>query len=69
LEASVAGSDKITLGSGPSTVSLEKGGDAKLDGVKTTLTGSAEATLNGGGSTTVSAGGKVAIQGALVALN
>jgi type VI secretion system secreted protein VgrG len=43
--------------------------EATLTGAKATVNGDAEATLNGGGKTTVSAGGKVAIQGAIVALN
>ena len=63
---------------------VASGGEVSLNGTKTTVSGSAEvtatgakatvngdseATLNGGGKTTVSAGGKVAIQGAIVALN
>lgn len=56
---SVSGEKTIVSGSSEATVT----------GGKATVNADSEATLNGGGKTTVSAGGKVAIQGAIVALN
>lgn len=80
----IEGTDDSTINSGGNGLSAAKGGDVSVNGKKTTISGSSEvtatgakatvngdseATLNGGGKTTVSAGGKVAIQGAIVALN
>ncbi|MEO8961915.1 MAG: phage baseplate assembly protein V, partial [Ginsengibacter sp.] len=80
----IEGSDDSAMSSGDNGFSVNKGGDVGVNGKKTTVSGSSEAnltgakatvngdseaTLNGGGKTTVSAGGKVAIQGAIVALN
>lgn len=58
-DVSVSGTKTIVSGSSEATVT----------GGKATVNADSEATLNGGGKTTVSAGGKVAIQGAIVALN
>jgi uncharacterized protein involved in type VI secretion and phage assembly len=60
-DGEVSASGKTTVVSGSSEVTATGG--------KATLNGDSEATVNGGGKTTVSAGGKVAVQGAIVALN
>jgi type VI secretion system secreted protein VgrG len=65
----LSGSDSASMSSGPASFSAEKSGDANVNGTKANVNASAEATLNAGATTTVSAGGKVAIQGAIVALN
>jgi type VI secretion system secreted protein VgrG len=80
----VSGTDDCSMMGGAHGFSTEKGGEVSVSGKTTTVSGSkevtatgakatvngdTEATLNGGGTTTVSAGGKVAVQGAIVALN
>jgi uncharacterized protein involved in type VI secretion and phage assembly len=66
-DVSVSGTNDVSVSGKTTTVSGSS--EATLTGAKSTVNGDTEATLNGGGKTTVSAGGKVAIQGALVALN
>ena len=68
-EIAIVGSDKAGMSSGPASFDAEKSGDANVNGTKVNVNASAEATLNAGATTTVSAGGKVAVQGAIVALN
>ena len=80
----IEGTDDTNIHSGSHGLTTAKGGDVGVNGTKTTLCGSSEATVtgakstvngdteatvNGGGKTTLSAGGKVAVQGAIVALN
>lgn len=80
----IEGTDDSAVHSGAHGFDANKGGDVNMNGKKSTLTGSAEATvtgsktsvngdseanLNSAAKTTVSAGGKVAVQGAIVALN
>ena len=80
----IEGTADSTIHSGAHGLTAKSGGDVGVNGTKTTVSGTSEvtatgakatvngdseATLNGGGTTTVSAGGKVAVQGAIVALN
>jgi len=80
----IEGTADSTIHSGAHGLTANKGGDVGVNGTNTTVSGTSqvtatgakatvngdsEATLNGGGTTTVSAGGKVAVQGAIVALN
>ena len=80
----ISGAEDSGMHSGDHGFSVNKGGDvgvngkkstvsgsaeATLTGAKTTVNGDSEATVNSAAKTTVSAGGKVAVQGAIVALN
>lgn len=66
----ISGTKKATMSSGPASFTADgQKGEADVGGTKVVVNGDTEATLSAGATTTVSAGGKVAIQGAIVALN
>lgn len=64
-----ASKDAKMASGGASFEANGQGNEAKVDGMKVSITGGAETSVHGGAKNTVSAGGKVAIQGAIVALN
>jgi uncharacterized protein involved in type VI secretion and phage assembly len=68
LDAS--GGKKATFFSGQASFSADGGSnDANMSGNNANISGSMETNVSGGSKTTVSATGKVAVQGAIVALN
>jgi uncharacterized protein involved in type VI secretion and phage assembly len=69
---------KITINAGEKAKMVSKqaaftadgqGGEAKMEGTKANVSGSAEVKVAGGGKTDISAGGNVAVKGALITLN
>ncbi len=73
---SIEGTDDAVMASGPASFSAAKGGDAIMEGTKSTVSGTAEATvtspkstLNGDASTSVKSSGPTSIEGAIVKLN
>lgn len=68
LDAS--GGKKATIYSGQASFSADGGSnDANMSGMNANINGSMETNVSGGSKTTLSATGKVAVQGAIVALN
>jgi uncharacterized protein involved in type VI secretion and phage assembly len=69
-DVSATGKKSATLSSGSASFSANgSSNEAGMNGLKCNISGQMEANVNGGAKTTVSAMGKVALQGAIVALN
>lgn len=66
----VTAQQKAKMVSGPSSFTADgQGSEAKMESLKTTVSGSVEANLKGGAKTEVTASGKVTLKGALITLN